>query len=53
MTCETTRFRRSSVRPPQRASGAENAKNRIAWALFALAVLFLLVVLGSIAILAH
>jgi methionyl aminopeptidase len=32
---------------------AENAKNRIAWALFALAVLFLLVVLGSIAILAH
>jgi hypothetical protein len=32
---------------------SENAKSRIAWALFALAVLFVLVVLGSIAILAH
>jgi hypothetical protein len=32
---------------------SENTKSRIAWALFALAVLFVLVVLGSIAILAH
>jgi len=32
---------------------SEDAKSRIAWALFALAVLFVIVVLGSIAILVH
>ena len=32
---------------------SEKAKSRIAWALFVLAVLFVIVVLGSIAILVH
>jgi hypothetical protein len=45
ITIVLTRVRRKRL--------SEKAKSRIAWALFVLAVLFVIVVLGSIAILVH